>query len=1132
MLSRLRLILALALVLVLVALPATAALPLEAPDHDDHEHSHDDHADEHDGHDVLGEFDDPHGHSHDDVSEADLAHAAATIAENAERWSGFLDELRLNSSNPIATDEATYQAYARVFSDPHGCLVHDGFEPPEGAPVSPYAKGRGCQLDYLTYEEVIEGAKFLERRFPDLLQVIRLDEAYDDASMTSAGIARPVAFENGTFKLFGRDTSPLYMFKVTNANSEIPEADRLHFTYGLSIHGLERAGLEGGVRAMEDLVTWAACEDDERAGDIPACELEGPFPKEIVESDTERPVPTAGEVLDHTVNYFFLPNPDGWRLGQKRSATELRGGDANVNYLPGPSYLRGNGHGVDLNRDWPSIGYTDKGHQPLSEPETRAFHDVFSDIRDRTSAGHFAGGIDLHGMLLASAFSYTLLGADQRDFRKNDITVETSLRTYEDQTQRLRWSPYIGDSTGDGEQDQPAALIPVADEWGTIYDTIGYTVTGALGFWMDDSRIGLGGVGINNEMALSNLAPNSVYEPGLNQTHIDGNKGLIYSQIAALMFEEEVAFEPTGTVGYVHNPIRIVDEGFDRPANPGLHAQNDIDVFLPCQGELQQQLPSNCGPGTFSMEGADVTYEFEVLGNDRGVHNGGMTVRSTTPQQGVGAVHLTAGVILERLGDEGEWETMKTLSRTNTTYNDPEPGTWRIRFDTLPDAFPRRVEISFQRDTAEADPGQNPIDASTMDFFTELNEYVPAGKELRAVEIESVVTGDLDAYDTLVVTNDLGNASWLADEQDGLGLSGAEVEQYFAALRGFAESGGNLVLTDGALHGLADLGLVDAEAIVEGGGLAGFYAFAPDGELTYADPDTYPLTRGVDLPGAAERNLGERQAVEPTPLGFHPGGAGHAQMPFWGVDRGAWEANCQAEEPTHCTAATTSSQGSATNLGEVTVGEGVIRIAGTLLPDPLRQEDHRGDNRFGLASYALTYTSYIVFENLIDWDRGRDDTDPQEPDEPVATQLTYTGETTVRGNDDVRLAAELATADGTPIAGATVTFAYDGEEYPAVTNEDGRADVDAPAHSGREATVTVTFAGDDDHEPSSTEATVRRGQGNGQGSAAAASSGGFAAQAAASLGTPFAGTVLWLTVGLFAAALATFLVRRRSLGGH
>ena len=1120
---RLNIFLVLSLLLGLVAIPSVA-IPGSSPGAED------------DGH--PAHHGDAHSHSHDDLSAEELARITETIEANAALYEDVLAAQRASAGNPIATDEPTYQAFGRAFSDPHGCLVHGDMAPPEDAMVSPYAKGRGCQTDYLTYEETLEGALFLERRFPDLVQVIRLDQAYDDPSMMSAGIARPLSVEDGNARAYGRDTSPLYMFKVTDRNSEVAEEDRLHFIYGLSIHGLERAGLEGGVRAMEDLVTWAACEkDDDRAADTPACDLEGPFPKPIVESETERDVPAAGDVLENTVNYFFLANPDGWRIGQKRSPVELRHGHPNVNYLLGPSYLRGNGHGVDLNRDWPSIGYTLKSHQPLSEPETRSFHDVFSDIRDRTSAERFAGGIDLHGMLTASAFSYTLLGADQRDFRKNEITVETSLRTYEDQTERLRWSPYIGDSTGDGEADRPA-LIPVADEWGTIYDTIGYTVTGALGFWMDDSRIGLGGVGINNEMALSNLAPNTAYEPALNQTHIDGNKGLIYSQIAALMFEdEEISFEPGGKVGYVDNPLRIQDEGFPREENPGLPAQNDIDVFLPCQGALAQQLPGNCGPGSFSASGTDAIYEFEVKGHADGIHNGGMTIRSTTPQQGVGAVHLAAGVTLERFDeDSGTWVTQKQLSRTNTTYNDPEPGRWRIRFD-MTSSMPRRVEITFDRHTAEAHPGQLPIDASSMDFFTELNEYVDEGDELEPVAVEALIAGDdMTAYDTLVVTNNLGVASWLQDTEEGkgLGLSEGEVAAYFDSLRAFAEGGGNLVLTDGALHGLSSLGLVTEDAVVQDGGLAGFYAFLTDADtLTYEDPDTYPLARGVGLPGAAERNRGERQAVEPTPLGFSPSGASHARMPFWGVDRDQWEALCEAEEAVHCTTAATSSQGAHANLGEIALGDGVVRIAGTLLPDPLRQEDDRADNRFGLASYALTYTSYIVFGNLVDFGRAEQDpTDPKEPDEPVATELEYTGDERVRGNRDVTLAATLTEAEeGEPIAGRDLTFDYDGAQHTAQTDADGEASVEVPAHAGQQATVTVTFSGDDDYEESTTEATLRRGNAGGDGNGGGNRGGGngegssFTAQAASAL--PGDAPAAWLVLGLLLAAAAGLALRRQ-----
>lgn len=52
--------------------------------------------------------------------------------------------------------------------------------------------------------------------------------------------------------------------------------------------------------------------------------------------------------------------------------------------------------------------------------------------------------------------------------------------------------------------------------------------------------------------------------------------------------------------------------------------------------------------------------------------------------------------------------------------------------------------------------------------------------------------------------------------------------------------------------------------------------------------------------------------------------------------------------------------------GEAVLGEGRVRIAGSLLPDHVHEPDELNDHRFGLESYALTYTGYTVFENLVD----------------------------------------------------------------------------------------------------------------------------------------------------------------------
>ncbi|MBI4258989.1 MAG: hypothetical protein HY658_00325 [Actinobacteria bacterium] len=672
--------------------------------------------------------------------------------------------------NPVATSDAELLAFGRVFPDPQGCLAFgasdsdgDGVkDTPDG--VSPYAKGRVCVEQFLGYDEVVDGATFLQRKFPRFLQVIRLDQAYDNPEYKSAGIPTTLGFnEDGNLEILSRDRRPLYLFKITDAQSPIPERDRLHFAYSLSIHGIERAGVEGGIRAMEDLVTWAACEDDPSAA--PACSDEGPFPKEIVETPTAREVPTAGEVLERSVIYFVPPNPDGWHRG------ELGEG--------GVYYQRYNGNGVDLNRDWPTLGYTYRPYSPGSEPETRAYSEVLKGIRGVTSGDRFAGGIDLHGQILAVAFSFTLIGAGQRDFRKNFSTVDQSLRAWEDQTQRLGWSPYIADANQNGQNDAgescPVRNVLVtsgnfpycfADQWGTVVDTIGYQITGGVGDWFD-SPIGLNGVGIDNEMSMSHILPNNLFDPINEQMHVDGNKGLIYSQLASMLTEEDADFvyEPPGRIGYVFDPRRVEVEASDRPQNPGYPAQNDIDTLLPC---------TSCQGGTFVMDGLQPTLEFDVLGPDVGIFNGGITVQATfTNVDGIGTGSIPR-LKLERFDEEGggQWLTVASSfvqaqtegastpdlyaqSGQVVTANDPVPGRWRVRLTSL-DGSPTRVEVDFRHVTAEASPGQAAISASSMDFFDDLNRYVPEGQELVPVTVDEILADPsvLDGLDSLVVVDD------------------------------------------------------------------------------------------------------------------------------------------------------------------------------------------------------------------------------------------------------------------------------------------------------------------------------------------------------------------------------------------
>ncbi|MGH2820866.1 MAG: M14 family zinc carboxypeptidase [Actinomycetota bacterium] len=986
----------------------------------------------------------------------------------------------MSVATPVATDDALYEAYGRVFPDPHGCVG--------GAPnKSPWAKGNVCAAQFVQWDEAIQGLTFLERRFPRYLQLVNLrtmlgdHPAFTNEELRSAGLPRAD---------LTREKRDLYVAKVTDRGSPVPEEERKHFAYSLSIHGIERAGLEGGIRAVEDLVTWAACERSLDAA--PACSAEGPFPKPILEPSDSGP--TAGQVVRNSVIYFVFSNPDGWHRGEAS-----RGG---------VFFQRYNGNGMDLNRDWASVGYTEGQYTPFSEPETRGYARYLEWVKDQTAAGRFEGGIDLHGMLTARSFSFTLLGAGQRDYRKNQLTVDTSITTFRDSEKRLSWSPLIAPA-----EDCPGTAVPgtggnvpmCSDQWGTVWDTINYQVTGSFGDWMD-SPIGLDAVGIDNEMALSHLAPNTVFDPDLEQLHIDGNKGLIYAQIAALLPERDVRFRPSGKVAYVFDPERIEDAG----GGPAPGAPND----LPTQDDIQQT----------HVNGIQ-EFRFDVKGPQDGVYNGGMSIEATFGNADGISPNSLADLVLEycgppeHAGDEPGCREVAHYFNQSAAYaqagaridlNDPRPGPYRIR-PNGGRVLPTRFDVSFSRNRSYPVPDQAAYDVSRMDFFTDLNRYVPQGSKLTPVTVDRVLRDRraLDGFDSVVVANDfmpgfvssgeaqeptgapqpkeefsfgpegapvpaassathefevksgfdndrmVATATWATPSDYDLYLerfdpateeweergcecefvnNGEEVtvfapepgrwrvrlenfaaapqevtgdvafftdpapepaapslftarqfKRYAGRLAEFTGNGGNLVLTDAALSGLPALNVgISANDVDDGYFYAGWMDFDDGRGATY---ERHKLARDVNLEGTAEGsdtvdgNTFEHrhQTYEPVPLGYYvsPSGSGNSDCasdrcdsPNWIVDRGAWD-RAEGTVAARTLVRQTRSPGSETrtgvSLGELRYGWGRIRVAGALLPDPSEENYHP----FGLSSYAMTYTGYEVFENLIDYQNTR-----------------------------------------------------------------------------------------------------------------------------------------------------------------
>jgi hypothetical protein len=646
-----------------------------------------------------------------------------------------------------ATD-AGYTLCGRVFADPHAYWPSSAQTPGR----SPFAKGNAAcaATDFVYYDEMVDGMEYLESLFPQFVEFYELEKDFGDGSdctsstsnndLCSAGLPRQGVPTQ-------RVRSDLYLVRVTD--ERVADDQKKFFAFPLAIHGIERAGAEAGVRAAEDLATWASCE----AGLAPAavkCAQEGAIPHPLLETTPGASV-TAGEALRRSSIWFIFANPDGWRRGDPDNVARF--------------YQRYNGNGVDMNRDWPTIGYTFRPYTPWSEPETKGFGKVLKQIRSR-----WDGGIDLHGQLIDRAFSFTLLGASERDFPKNQRILQTVKGAWADAEARLAWSPAI--KPNDAAADDPRMY---GVQWGTVWDTIGYTVTGSLGDWID-SPLGLGADGIDNEMSfshISNCGAGSCYEPMFEQLHIDGNKSLVYSMVNFGLQPEDTSFTVPGTVGYVRDDTVLKNAGSaEAPEFTKLPAQAAImDVRLD---------PTN-----------GFSYEFDVNGptcNRRGkkctgVYNGGLEGKATPVNVGgIGAGSLTT-LSLERFRgaeetpqeDEGcnsgddEWEVVNQYFNQSSIYlqsgqavhtNAPLPGRYRICLTgglvtQMSSGGFVDLDITFTGEKAWEDPGQVAYSVTNMKLFEDLAGNMER-RQLAGLDPDRVLSGRTDLSDltSLVIADD------------------------------------------------------------------------------------------------------------------------------------------------------------------------------------------------------------------------------------------------------------------------------------------------------------------------------------------------------------------------------------------
>ena len=673
-------------------------------------------------------------------------------------------------ASPVANTDEEYSTLGRVFPDPLAGCQNAG-----SSPCSPNAQGNVPAGQFIQFEEFREALRYMNDK-PDwkrYMEVWALDGKDGDGSGTGLGgdafpgnnLGKLEFTPNPRYQSAGlatstgeRKRSDMLVVRVTDET--VPDAGKKRYALSLSIHGIERAGVEGGTRAMEDIVT--AYTTKLANGQTRAQQT-------VVPRSVDPAAPTFAEMMKRTIIYFTYPNPDGWQRGSVSAG--------------GVFFQRYNGNGVDVNRDWPDIGFSFRPYSGLSEPESRALSGFFDEVK--VKGGNFAAGDDLHGQPFADALSYTLLPHGRHAFDKDIRIRETAKTIHKNSEQALAWSPIIQPNDaprGGGAPCSPDVLGSACAKiygqtWGSVYDTINYTTTGALGDYFDSS-VGLGADGIDNEMSFSHLDKNVTFDPHTEQLHVDGNKALIYAHLNELDHPAAGLFDPPGRKGYVPNQ-RVRRAATDFPdAPPGTKPHDTI----------------NRGPADTSPDPEGIVIpitrnsDTPSIGGP-GIYNGGMRVdvrAANVSGVGTGTVTLAVqcrGCDSHRSVDPdekppGDWITVAEDYNQSPVYaqagvtaavNVPQAEgagknvEWRAVVS--PQAGLTNTQIEFTQGPATTDGNtggdgpsrQRAYDVANTDVFRELDRQVlNPSEDFDTVDPESVLNGNqsLGAFESVALADD------------------------------------------------------------------------------------------------------------------------------------------------------------------------------------------------------------------------------------------------------------------------------------------------------------------------------------------------------------------------------------------
>lgn len=468
--------------------------------------------------------------------------------------------------------------------------------------TTPTGSCTGWANDYVGFFEFQAGLQYLAEQHPDLIEI------------------HEVAMSRGLENVAGGPSkNPIYVLEISNEDSPIPRDQKQNLLFMLSIHGNEKGGREGGFRVAEDLLRNIG------------------FARETVQNgaglSTPITKPTGGEVqtyhdyLDFMNVFLLFPNSDGWACDE----IEYAGGPGNPlggGGCPG-LFTRGNGNGVDLNRQTPTIGWHNPNRNVLGEPEAGGdgeypgFANWLVDQRSESN-GTFQWdyAIDIHGMLNHKNFGAIMLPAGS--FSPQEM--HRSLRLAESLKERwnleaeggghfAEWGTLFSsmetawavsgpgrDAAADGidaacggldicpqqgsalsgtlhDDESPTTTASSSQfaEYYTVIDAIGYTDSGFNGDFFAQTT-GLNAPGYDIELAYNHLNCSAQYEPPcnvFNDYHVWMVRHIVKSFMDAAAVDAQISYETAGLKtayipsGFVATNLDDVDENGEPMLTPG-----------------------------------------------------------------------------------------------------------------------------------------------------------------------------------------------------------------------------------------------------------------------------------------------------------------------------------------------------------------------------------------------------------------------------------------------------------------------------------------------------------------------------------------------------------------------------------